>query len=124
MRRAWPILLLIAGGCAKESVPVYPVMDPAQSLTLMAERAQRIHTLSAEGSITLTKASGSSVQLDGALAMRPPGEARLRAWKMNQAVFDLTLNHEGAFIILPDDPEAKKQLRSAGDNIGRFARTW
>ena len=49
--------------------------------------------------LTLTRPDGQSVRLDAALVMSLPDHSvRLRAWKFNQAVFDLTLNPQGLWI--------------------------
>jgi hypothetical protein len=83
-----------------------------------------VRTASAQCQLTLTRPDGQSVRLDGALAMRPPSEVRLRAWKLGQAVFDLTLNHQGLWIEMPPDANRGGRAMLAGVNAGRMARVW
>ena len=75
-------------GCAQEHLPTYPRLGPPQLITAMRDRSRAVRTVSASGIITLTRAGGESVRLDGAIAMQPPDRARLRAWKFGRAVFD------------------------------------
>jgi hypothetical protein len=76
-----------------------------------------------EASITLTRPdTGESVRLDGAIALQPPDNARLRAWKIGQAIFDLTINPQGAWVVLP--PDRKDQMLPAGKNASQFLRQW
>ena len=121
------VLLLILSGCTdhdKEPIAAYPLMDAQSSLHVLVERAQKVHTASGEGLITLTRPNGESIRLDAALAMQPPDNARLRAWKFGRAIFDLTVTPAGIWIISPDDPSRKEQIRSAGVSAAKLAKTW
>jgi outer membrane lipoprotein-sorting protein len=121
-------LIALVSGCAKspppENIPAYPLMDVASSLHTLAERARQVRTLSSEGLITLTRPNGESVRLDAAVAMQPPQRTRIRAWKFGRAVFDLTVTPEGVWIVSPDEPQRKAQIRAAGVSAGQLARTW
>jgi outer membrane lipoprotein-sorting protein len=124
-----PLFILLSGigvvaGCAHEKLPVYPDTEPAAALRLLADRSRSVHAVSSEGSITLTRPDGQSVRLDAALAMRPPDNVRIRAWKFGQAVFDLTLTPGGLWLITPDDSSRKERMKSAGISAGQFARAW
>jgi outer membrane lipoprotein-sorting protein len=78
--------------------------DQQSALHALAERARAVKSMQSEGSITITRPdTGDSVRLDGAIALQPPDNARLRAWKIGQAVFDLTINPQGAWVVLPED---------------------
>jgi hypothetical protein len=90
----------------------------------MGERARLVRGLSAEGLITLTKPDGNSVRLDAALVMRPPREARIRAWKFGRAIFDLTIAGDDAWLFTPEDSKRNEQFKSAGLNAGKLAKTW
>jgi len=119
------MMLLI--GCnheEKETIPTFPLLDAPTSLQTLAQRARLVRTLSGEGLITLTKPTGESVRLDAAIVMRPPNEARVRAWKFGRAMIDLTVTTPGVWAVTPDDPERKEQLKSAGMNAGKLAKTW
>ena len=121
-------LIALIGGCAKtpppESIPAYPLMDVAPSLHTLAGRAKQVHTLSGEGLITLTRPNGESVRLEAAVVMQPPQRTRIRAWKFGHAVFDLTVTPDGVWIVSPDEPQRKEQIRAAGVSAGQLARTW
>ena len=115
-------------GCAKvpapETIPAYPLMDVSASLRTLADRAKQVRTLSGEGLITLTRPNGESVRFDAAVAMQPPRRTRIRAWKFGHAVFDLTVTPDGVWIVAPDEPQRKEQIRAAGVSAGQLARTW
>jgi outer membrane lipoprotein-sorting protein len=121
-------LIALIGGCAKspppENIPAYPLTDVPSSLRTLAERARQVRTLSGEGLITLTRPNGESVRLDAAVAMQPPQRTRIRAWKFGHAVFDLTVTPDGVWIVSPDEPQRKEQIRAAGVSAGQLARTW
>jgi outer membrane lipoprotein-sorting protein len=128
VRRVIVVLLaLVAGGCTKtvrEDIRTYPTMDPSATLTALVEQAKRVHTLNGQGLITLTRPSGESVRLDGAVAMQPPERARIRAWKFGRGIFDLTVTPEGVWVVVPDDPGRREQMMSAGVSAGKLAKTW
>jgi hypothetical protein len=113
-------------GCAgtREKIPHYPRMSDEQSLQTIASRAEKTKTVTAEGLITLRDPDGQTVRLDAAIVMRPPEELRLRAWKFSQAVFDLTLTPQGAWLIAPQDPQRRAQVQTAGVGAAKLARTW
>jgi len=119
--------LLAATGCAAHqpsTLPTYPGLDDAAALGVLAERAASVKTLSAQCDLTLTRADGQSVQLDGAIAMAPPDRLRLRAWKFGQAVFDLTLTPEGMWVMAPDDPNRREKVLPASLSAAQFGREW
>ena len=113
-------------GCAStnESLPNYPRMSDAESIRAIASRAQKTKSVTSEGLITLRDSAGQTVRLDCVIVMRLPNELRLRAWKFGQAVFDLTLTSDGAWLIAPEDPERKAQVQTAGVSAAKLARTW
>lgn len=84
-------------GCARP-LKRYPLMSDEEATQTIAARLASVHTLSAACEITLFDAQQNAVRLDGALAASLPERLRLRAWKFNQAVFDLTLKPEGLWI--------------------------
>src|SRR5690242_13070979 len=109
---------ILAGvvGCAssKEHLPTYPRMTDAESIHMIATRSEKIKSVTSEGLITLRDSEGQTVRLDCVIVMRLPDELRLRAWKFGQAVFDLTLTRQGAWLIAPEDPEQRAQVQTAG----------
>jgi hypothetical protein len=120
--------MILAGlvGCAssKEALPTYPRMSDAESIHAIASRAAKTKAVTSEGMITLRDSAGQTVRLDCVIVMRLPNELRLRAWKLGQAVFDLTLTSQGAWLIAPEDPERRAQVQTAGMSAAKLARTW
>src|SRR5205085_684147 len=91
---------------------------------VLADRATAVKTLSSQCRLTLTRPDGQSVQLDGAIAMAPPDRLRLRAWKFNQAVFDLTLTQGGLWVVAPDEPSRREKVLPASLSAAQFGREW
>jgi outer membrane lipoprotein-sorting protein len=124
---ACALLMVVAGGCrshVKEDIPTYPLTDAATTIIEVAAHAEKVHSLTGEGLITLTRPDGESVRLDAAMAMQPPERARMRAWKFGRAVFDLTVTPQGVWAVIPDDPKRKEQMTSAGVSAAKLAKTW
>ena len=118
-------LLCIGAGCAQrpENLPSYPWKDDQAALRTMAERASKLKTLNCSCILSLTRSDGQSIRLDGAIAMSIPDKrVRLRAWKFNQAVFDLTLTPEGTWIEMPADPDRRAQVLPASVSAEQLAR--
>ncbi|HWB54091.1 MAG TPA: hypothetical protein VG722_07860, partial [Tepidisphaeraceae bacterium] len=112
-------------GCAHEtSLPTYDVHTTADALQILRARADGIHTISAQGTIILTRPSGDSIHLDAALVARSPKYLHLRAWKFNQTVFDLTLTPHGLWMLNPDKPELRQKMQSGKFGTVQFARAW
>ena len=118
-------------GCApksqppvEEDLPAYAWVDKATALRDLRARAAAVKTVSAECTITLTRADGETVQLDGAMVTRNPGWVRLRAWKFNRAVFDLTLQPAGLWVMTLDDPKRREQVLPASVSASDFVRQW
>jgi hypothetical protein len=114
-------------GCAPnkpvESLPAYHWTDESTALADLRARAASVKTLSAECGITLSRPDGQRVQFDGALVMEPQGKrVRLRAWKFNRAVFDLTLNDDGLWLWTMDDPGRREQILPASLRAADFVR--
>jgi outer membrane lipoprotein-sorting protein len=122
---ALPLLAVV--GCAfhpAPPLPTYPDISQADAIRVLSDRAHAIRTISAEGLLTLTHPDGQSIRLDAAIAISPPDKVRLRAWKFGQAVFDLTLNDTGVYLVSPPDSSQVDQIKSASISAARLARTW
>jgi outer membrane lipoprotein-sorting protein len=120
-------MLLSAPGCAAHKpppLPTYHGLTDAAALRVLAERAASVEALSGRCDLTLTRADGQSVQLDGAIAMAPPDRLRLRAWKFGQAVFDLTLTPQGLWVMAPEDAGRREKVLPASLSAARFGREW
>jgi outer membrane lipoprotein-sorting protein len=113
-------------GCAaqpQEHIPTYPWTDDRAALQNMAQRARSIQTVSSACSLNLTRADGQSVRLDGAIALSIADKrVRLRAWKFNQAVFDLTWTDSGLWLEVPGEGNRRAQVFPAGLSAAQLAR--
>jgi hypothetical protein len=115
---------VLAAGCAsRPAVPKQPMLQPPQAIALLAEQDSKITSATGEGSVLLTRADGQSVRLDTVVVAQFPDRVRLRAWKMGQAVFDLTLTPDGVWMLVADKSRREKIL-TAGANAAQFMRGW
>lgn len=124
--QAASLAVLATAGCTSHGppLPTYPRLSDAETIHVLAERSHSIHTVTGEGLLTLTRPDGESVRLDAAIVSAPPGKVRLRAWKFGQAVFDLTVNETGVYLITPDESSRKEQIKAAGVSAAQLAKTW
>jgi outer membrane lipoprotein-sorting protein len=121
------MLIALISGCAqqgRENIPTYPPIDAVQSLQHIRERLGRIHSASGEGAITLIDTHGQSVRLDAAFVFAPPDHARVRAWKVGQAILDLTMMPDGVWMYLPRRDSHAEQLKSATSEASSAVRQW
>jgi acyl-CoA synthetase (AMP-forming)/AMP-acid ligase II/outer membrane lipoprotein-sorting protein len=119
------VLLSFTAGCAHQPpLPTYSGISDAAALDVLARRAQSVHTMSGQGSLELTQSDGQSIRLEAAVAMRPPDHVRLRAWKFNQAVLDLTILPQGVWIVAPAGGKRKEQILSSSARAAEFAKAW
>jgi outer membrane lipoprotein-sorting protein len=132
MKPAAPLLLLtlsVLTGCASrggdaEKLPAVDWRDQREALDILARRADAIESVTSEGLITLTRPDGESVRFDLAMVRHKCEGARLRAWKLGRAVFDLTMTPAGVWLLTPDDPSLKQKVRSAGVSARQLVETW
>src|SRR5687767_7019063 len=105
MRRCLCLLvLLLIVGCKstpKENVPSFSLLSIEESRQILAKRARHTHNLQAEGTVTLIDEKGDDVRLDAAVVLELPEQARIRAYKLGQAVFDLTMTREFVYFYAP-----------------------
>ena len=117
------MLLAVVGvaGCATkpDPIPHYSPIDASASLAVIRTRLANVKTVRGEADMTLTDPKGQSVHLDGAYLLAAPSRARLRAWKLGQAVFDLTIREDGAWAYLPRE-EAKPAAPGLRQSMGRW----
>lgn len=107
-------------GCAAKPDPIrrYAEMSPSDSLAVVRTRLANVKTVRGEADMTLTDPKGQTVHLDGAYLLAVPSRARLRAWKLGQAVFDLTIREDGAWAYLPREEAAPNLRQSMGRWLG------
>jgi hypothetical protein len=117
------ILLASAGGCAG-SVPTYPRMRDEDAARIISDRLASVRTISARCEVTLTNSQGDSVHLDGALAAASPDRLRLRAWKFDRAVFDLTLTPEGLWLFMGDDASGTAGQQPIVISAAQISQAW
>jgi hypothetical protein len=123
---SYVLLVALAGGCVSPtpSTPAYTWIDSQSAVKTLCQRSSSVHTVSSECALTLTRDNGESVRLDGAIAMKLPDSVRMRAWKMGQAVFDLTVTPAGLWIESPPDPDRRGQILPATLSAAKLARAW
>jgi hypothetical protein len=118
--------LLLVVGChsaPKENIPTQPLMSIEDSRQVLARRARATHNLEAQGTVTLVDEKGNDVRLDAAVVLELPERAHIRAYKLGQMVFDLTMTHEFVYLYAPR-AEGKSDIEKAGSNAGEMARWW
>ena len=109
--------LAMLAGCAASHLPRYPAMSYDAAVVTMRDKAFGQFTL--QGWLTLDDGS-RGVTLDVALVVEQPSRVRLRAWKLGQAVFDLTVREDGVYIFSGRDGIANQDLLKLSDSI----RSW
>jgi outer membrane lipoprotein-sorting protein len=127
MKRLTLAIALLVAGCAsapREQLPAVSWRSETEALEILAHRAESVKTLSSQGLMTMRRPDGQSVRLDVALVADARQHLRLRAWKLGRAVFDLTMNESGMFMLLPDDPSIRERVRQGQLNIKRVADSW
>jgi len=92
-------------GCSAK-LPMYSWTTQDEALAVIRQRADSIKTIQAACDITLTDPNGQLVTFDGALVARNPGWLRIRAWKFNSAVFDVTMTPDGLWVMQGDSDKA------------------
>jgi hypothetical protein len=113
------VCVILAGCEPPHRVVTYSAMSADQSVRIFQDRLRSIRNVSAQGTVTLQKSGGDDIQLDVAMVIDSAAKARLRAWKMGQAVLDLTLTPSGLWAVLPSQgPQA------SGEAIAKSMRQW
>jgi hypothetical protein len=103
MPRRWLcIFLMTVLGCQAQppgtALPSYSNLDSDSAQAILAGSAKMVHTMTGPCELTLKSHDGQTIRLDGLMVMAPPDRVRLRVWKMDQAVFDLTALPSGVWI--------------------------
>jgi hypothetical protein len=129
-RRAPPMLLvgLLLAGCVArndEKLPAVTWRNHEEARQILAQRAEAVRTVTAEGLITLVRPDGESVRFDLAMVRDRDRGVRLRAWKLGRAVFDVTMTRDGGvWMLTPDDPSLKQKVRTAGVSARQLLDAW
>ena len=109
--------LMAGAGCAP-SIPRYHWSSDEDAIRELFRRANEVRTIEAACAIALRDENDQHVTLDGALVARQPDYLRIRAWKFEQALFDVTATPDGVWIDVPDH-DTRLQHFELGDNISR-----
>lgn len=116
---AGTLALLTLAGCNPPVNPGSPIQkykyeNEQEALQIIKDRDNTIRTVQARADIRLTDSAGKSVELDGAVVLKRPGNLRLRTWKMGQAVLDLTVNGDDAWswVAREEASDARQLTRS------------
>ncbi len=91
------LALLACSGCAN-ALPQHAWRGTDSAIHTMKQRDSGVRTFSATCQLLL-RASGGDVELSGVLIAQPPSYLRLRASKLSQTVFDITLTPDGLFVL-------------------------
>jgi outer membrane lipoprotein-sorting protein len=124
MRLLFVGLLAVCAGCAHQqgNLPTYRWAGDQAALRELSDRAHAVKSVSSECLLTLTRPDGNSVRLDGAIVLSMPQQSvRLRTWKFNQPVFDLTLTPQGLWIKTPHDSGRRQQVLPARVSAAQLA---
>lgn len=120
-------------GCrAPEPLPQHAWRDVQHALTVIQQRQQQIETLSAEGRLTLRRANGDDVTLDGLLVAQRPDRLRAQAWKFDRKVLDLTARDDGVWLWVSERVEMNEGANEQDDesagampgNISQLGDNW
>lgn len=108
----------------KQQLPAVQWKTEREAIEILRSRAAAVRTVSAQGLITLERPDGESVRFDLAMVREGDDRVRLRAWKLGRAVFDLTMNGDGVWLLTPDDASLKQRVRSAGAGARQLVESW
>jgi outer membrane lipoprotein-sorting protein len=118
--------LLLLAGCQSahdlSPLPTYPAGDVNAAREVLIRRADSVHSFSAQCDVTLSRDDRQTIELNGLLVMSPPDRLRLRTWKLDQIVFDLTLRPDGLWIETPPEARHGGQILPAAVNAAQLAR--
>lgn len=90
------LLVLSMGGCAAQ-LPAYAWNNPDEALRLVNERTQHVQSLGGRGTVMLSREGDPGVVLDAVVAADREN-LRLRAYKFDRAILDLTLRPDGIWL--------------------------
>jgi hypothetical protein len=116
------MLILAFTGCAAR-LPKVPWRGPDAAIDTVAARFDQVQTMTARCEIALARKDGTSILLDGALAVKREEGLRLRAWKFGAPVFDFTARNDGVWLWTSDAGPMGTELGGLpGENSGTDGR--
>jgi len=117
--------LSLSFGCRPphtENLPTFsPQSEPSEIREIIA-RSALLKNISGSGTLQLTQPDGQSVVFDLAVVMQSPDRARIRAWKMGQAVLDLTVLPDAVWLETSQQGQRKTQITGIGGTAARITR--
>lgn len=119
-----PFCLLLGGSGCVTTLPTYPRSDGDHALRILAARSRSVETLESSCRLLLARADGDEIQLSGAIAARMPDYLRLRAWKISQPVFDLTLTPDGLWVFEAGNPQDSSNPVFGDLTARRLTEAW
>lgn len=118
-------LVLMHGGCAAP-LPTYVWHGPETAMKVIEERVSQIRTYTAHGVLRLERAGEDPVILDVVSIGGAPDHLRLRAWKFDRTVFDLTIRPDGHWLWtsqrFEEDPPLESLAGQAAERV--FSPVW
>jgi len=125
-RRCLCIFLVTILGCQAAPpgtpLPRYSNLDSGSARAILAARAKMIHTMTGRCELTLKGPDQQTIRLDGLMVMDPPDRVRLRVWKLDQTVFDLTALPNGIWIETAPEAQENAPMVPATVSAGRLSR--
>lgn len=132
--KPWLILLAtvcILPGCVTPTPPLptveWDTLEDARQILI--DRQASIDSVQAQLKLKITSPPPESEThtLDAALVIRGDDHFRLRAWKLNQTIFDLTATPDGTFIVANEEmkkrtPDAEQDLAKLTEQLGAMLR--
>lgn len=115
-------------GCSGVNSPAQPAVhlwtDHQTALSRLSRRAESIRTTTAQCDMTLRRHGGDEVRLEGVLIYETPDRVRLRAWKLQQAVFDLTSTADGVWLmqrVADQGRDSEQSVHQVGEGLVQLA---
>jgi hypothetical protein len=122
--------LMTLAGChslpGKPIAPTYAGVGAQEARQILIERASAIRNFTGQCDVTLSRADGQSVRLNGVIIFAAPNRLRLRVWKLIEPVIDLTLRADGLWIETSDDAKSHGAMLppSVGSDQVTESLTW
>jgi len=124
-------LLTVFTGCKTNfpPLPATPWNGLEEARQILVERQAAVDTVQAQLKISFTTPSPQkeTQNFDAALVMQGDDRFRLRAWKLNQTIFDLTVTPEGTYVVAVDEmkqqsPESEAELAELANHLSALLR--
>lgn len=124
-------LALLLPGCISPAPPLptveWDTLEDARQILIDRQNAIESVQTQLKLKITSPPPESETNTLDAALVIQGDDHFRLRAWKLNQTIFDLTATPDGTFIVANEEmkkraPDAEQDLAGLADQLGAMLR--